>query len=190
MPFFTRAEMNEHIAKSGKNVDSHAKNHSVPTSVRKATTFLQDKYLKEILVASDDTFFYFKSLCHHSFRKNEPPRNLKVTLCIVSGRVKHAYCTCVAGAVGFCNHVLALMMKICKFTLYECQSVNYLDNEDDMHPKQTCTSMLQQCHRKGRGDIIAPQPAMEVVVNKTHQEVDKSSSREPGVRCLLYEART
>ena len=181
--------MNEH-SKIGEIVDSHTKNHSVPTSVRKATTFIQDEYLKEISAASDDTFFYFKSLCHHSFRKNEPPHNLKVTLCIVSGRVKHAYCTCVAGTVGFCNHVLPLTMKICKFTLYECQSVNDLDNEDDMHPKQTCASMLQQWHRKGRGDTIALQPAMEVVVNKSHQEVDKSSLREPGVRCLLYEART
>ena len=31
---------------------------------------------------------------------------------------------------------------------------------------------------------------MEVVVNKTHQDLHRSSSREPGVRCLLYEART
>ena len=31
---------------------------------------------------------------------------------------------------------------------------------------------------------------MEVVVHKTHQDLGRSSSREPGVRCLLYEART
>ena len=31
---------------------------------------------------------------------------------------------------------------------------------------------------------------MEVSVHKTHQDFDRSSSREPGVRCLLYEART
>jgi len=188
MPFFTRAEVNQHISKSGKNIGS--KTHSVPTSVRKATTFLEDEYLKEILAASDGSYFYFKSLCHHSFRKNDPPHNLKVALCIVSGKVKHAYCTCVAGAVGFCNHVLALMMKVCKFTLYECKSVSDLDNEDDMQPKQACTSMLQQWHRKGRGDTIVSQPAMEVVVLKTHQDLDRSSSRESGVRCLLYEART
>lgn len=190
MPFFTRAEMNKHISKSGKNIGSNISTHSVPTSVRKATTFLQDEYLKEILSASDESYFYFKAQCHHSFRKNDPPHNLKVALCIVSGKVKHAYCTCVAGAVGFCNHVLALMMKVCKFTLYECKSVSDLENEDDMQPKQACTSMLQRWHRKGRGDTIVPQPAMEVVVHKTHQNLDRSSSREPGVRCLLYEART
>ena len=182
--------MNEHISNSGKNIPSGSSSHSVPTSIRKATTFLQDEYLKGILVASDDNCFYFKSSCHHSFRKNDPPHNLKVTLCIVSGKVKHAYCTCVAGSVGFCNHVLALMMKICKFTLYECKNVNDLDNEGDMQAKQSCTSMLQQWHRKGRGDTIAPQPVMEVVVYKTHQDQDRASSKDQGVRCLLYEART
>ena len=91
---------------------------------RKATTFLQDEYLKEMLAVSDESYFYFKAQCHHSFRKNDPPRNLKVAWCIVSGKVKHAYCTCVAGAVGFCNHVLAFLIKVCKFTLYECKSVS------------------------------------------------------------------
>ena len=190
MPFFTRAEMNKHISKSGENFGSNIRTHSVPTSIRKATMFLQDEYLKEILSASDESYFYFKAQSHHSFRKNDPPHNLKVALCIVSGKVKHAYCTCVAGAVSFCNHVLALMMKVCKFTLYECKSVSDLENEDDMQPKQACTSMLQLWHRKGRGDTIVSQPAMEVVVHKTHQDLDRSSSREPGVRCLLYEART
>ena len=116
--------------------------------------------------------FYFKVQCHHSFRKNDPPHNLKVALCIVSGKVKHAYCTCVAGAVGFCNHVLAIMMKVCKFTLYECKSVSDLENEDDMQPKAACTFMLQQWHRKGRGDTIVPQPPVEFVVYKTHQDLD------------------
>jgi len=190
MPFFKRAEMNEHISNSGKNISSGSSSHFVPTSVRKATTFLQDEYLKGILAASDDNCFYFMSSCHHSFRKHNPPHNLKVTLCIVSGKVKHAYCTCVAGSVGFCSHVFALMMKICKFTLYECKNVNDLDNEGDMQAKQSCTSMLQQWHRKGRGDTIAPQPVMEVVVYKMHQDQDRSSSKDQGVRCLLYEART
>ena len=40
------------------------------------------------------------------------------------------------------------------------------------------------------GDAIAPQPVMEVVVYKTHQEQDRSSSKDQGVRCLLYVAQT
>ena len=189
MPFFTRAEMNYHIAKSGKNIDS-SKSHSVPTSVRKATTFLNDEYLKNLSAASDNTYFYLRCQCHHSFRKNDPPHNLKVALCIFSGEVKNASCSCVAGQVGFCNHILALLLKLCKFSLYECKSVTDLENEDDMQPKRSCTSTLQQWHRKGRGDCINPQPVMEVLVTKTSLELDKqSSSRDSGVKCLLYEAR-
>ena len=189
MPFFTRAELNLHIANSGKNIDSTSKSHSVPTSVRKATTFLNDEYLKDISATSDENFFYFRSQCHHSFRKNDAPHNLKVALCILSGEVKHASCSCVAGTVGFCNHILALLMKMCKFTLYECKHVNELENEEDMQPKQACTSTLQQWHRKGRGDCITPQPVMEVLVTKTYLEQTRSSARDPGVRCLLHEAR-
>ena len=78
MPFFTRAEMNTHISKSGKNIDPKTTNHSVPTCIRKATTFLNDEYLKEILAASDQKLFYFKARCHHSFRKNDPPPPSKI----------------------------------------------------------------------------------------------------------------
>ena len=189
MPFFTRAEMNDHISKSGKRIDPTSKAHSVPTSIRKVTTFLNDEYLKGISAASDDNYFYFRSHCYHSFRKNDAPHNLKVALRILSGEVKHATCSCVAGKVGFCNHILALLMKICKFSLYECKTVHELENEEDMQPKQACTSSLQRWHRKGRGDSINPQPAMEVLVAKTYLEQPRSSAREPGVRCTLYEAR-
>ena len=110
--------MNNHIAKSGENVDS-SKSHSVPTSVRKATTLLNDEYLKNLSAASDNNYCYFRCQCHHSFRKNDPPHNLKAALCIFSGEVTDASCSCVAGQVGFCNHILALLLKLCKFSLYE-----------------------------------------------------------------------
>ena len=157
--------MNNHIAKSGKNIDS-SKSHSVPTSVRKATTFLKDEYLKNLSAASDNNYFYFRCQCHHSFRKNDPPHNLKAALCIFSGEVTNASCSCVAGQVGFCNHILALLLKLCKFSLYECTSVTDLENENDMQPKRSFTSTLQQWHRKGRGNSINPQPVMEVLVTK------------------------
>ena len=137
---------------------------------------------------NDSSYFYFCCQCHHSFRKNNPSHNLKVALCISTGEVKNASCSCVAGQVGFCNHILALLLKLCKFTLYECKSVADLDNEEVMQPKQSCTLSLQQWHRKGRGDSINPEPVMAMQVTKTC--LDKpSTSREPGVRCLLYEAR-
>jgi hypothetical protein len=96
MPLFTRAEMNLHISKSGKSFDPHSKNHTV----------LDDEYLKEVLANSGGKHFYCKCLCYHSFKKNEPPHKLKVALDIVSAEVKNTECSCVAGKIGFCNHVL------------------------------------------------------------------------------------
>ena len=98
-------------------------------------------------------------------------------LCCLPGRVLQPF-------------FLALLLKLCKFSLYECESVTDLKNEDNMQPKRICTSTLQQWHRKGRGDCINPQPVMEVLVTKTSLELDKqSSSRGSGLKCLLYEAR-
>ena len=72
MPMFTRADMNIHILKSEKHSDPHCTSHSVPTSLRKAKTFLEDEYLSDLSVASDQVHFFLKSQCHHSFRKNDP----------------------------------------------------------------------------------------------------------------------
>ena len=52
MPMFTKAEMKEHITRSGKHI-ANKDHHSVPTSLRKAKTFLEDEYLHEIIAASD-----------------------------------------------------------------------------------------------------------------------------------------
>ena len=78
MPMFTRAEMNMHISKSGKSLDSQSKAHSVPTSMRKANTFLDDEYLKDISAAGNKVHFFFKCLCYHRFRKNDPPVEVEV----------------------------------------------------------------------------------------------------------------
>jgi len=99
---FTRAEMNMRISKSGKSQDPQSEVHSVTTSMRKANTFLDDEYLKDISAAGDKVHFIFKFLCYHRFRKSGPPHNLKVALGLVSG---------------FCNHVLALLMKLCEVSL-------------------------------------------------------------------------
>ena len=62
-------------------------------------------------------------------------------------------CSCVAGKTGYCNHSLALMLKLCKFFLFESKSTQDLVNDADQNPEESCTSRLQTWHRKGRGDI-------------------------------------
>ena len=56
MPSFTRAEMNQNIANSGKRM-ANAEHHSIPTNLRKARTFLNDEYLKDIEANSDQRYF-------------------------------------------------------------------------------------------------------------------------------------
>ena len=81
-------------------------------------------------------------------------------------------------------------MRICKLSLYGCKDVSELEEEDDMQPTKACTSTLQLWHRKSRGDAIYPQPVMEISVKKKTKLDDSSqSSKEPGLNCLLYEAR-
>ena len=143
---FTKAEMSEHISRSGKTI-AGIEHHSVPTSIRKAKTFLDDEYLHEIMATSDDKYFYFRSKCYHSYRKNDPPHELKITLCILKGTVIHSSCTCVAGQVGYCNHISALMLKLCKFSLFEAKTAKDLCEENDENPTVACTSKLQKWHK-------------------------------------------
>ena len=127
-----------------------------------------------------------KSKFCHGFRKHDQPHTLQIALCILSGEVRSACCSLVAGKVGFCNHVLALMFKLCNFSLFNCSTTKDLSEEDDDHVPLTCTSQLQQWHKKGGGANIALQPIMEVQVNKTKDDDARSRS---GLKCLLYEAR-
>ena len=131
--------MNQHVANSGKRV-ANAEHHSIPTNLKKAKTFLKDEYLKEIEANSDQRYFYLKAKCYHSFRKSEAPHDLRFTMCIVSGQVIHANCSCKAGKVGYCNHVLALMFKACKFSLFDSKSTEDLCQKDDEQPDLACTS--------------------------------------------------
>ncbi|CAB4013576.1 Hypothetical predicted protein, partial [Paramuricea clavata] len=148
MPLFTKAEMTEHISRSGKTI-AGLEHHSVPTSLRKAKTFLDDEYLYEIMATSDDRYFYFRAKCYHSFRKNDPPHELKITLCIVKGTVIHS----------------------------SKKTTKDLCDENDKNPTLACTSKLQRWHKKGGGENIHPEPAMDVVVKKTKLEERPDNTR-------------
>ena len=96
-------------------------------------------------------------------------------------------CSCVADKTGYCNHSLALMLKICKFSLFESKSTEDLVNDADQNPEEACTSRLQTWHRKGSGDTIVPQPVMDVIVKKA--KLSDTEKQGKGINCLLYEAR-
>lgn len=186
-PMFTRAELEKHISDSGKK-HRHGEHHSLPTGLQKAKQFLADEYLHEIQTHSDQRYFYFRAKCFHSFKVNEAPHNLKLALCMVTGNVEYAYCgpSCAAGKSGFCNHILALMIKVCKYTIYNCKDVRDLKDEEDENPTSACTSALQNWH-KSRLEGIRSQPVMDVVVSNPANNAERV--KKTGVTCLLTEAR-
>lgn len=186
-PLFTCAEMDRHIANSGKK-HLNSEYHSLPTGLRRAEAFLADEYLHEIQTHQDQRYFYYRTKCFHSFKVREEPHNLKLALCIVSGEVEYAYCgpSCAAGKSGFCNHILALMMKVCKYSLCDCKDVRDLKDEEDENPTTACTSALQTWH-KSRLHGIHSQPVMEMAISNPGNNVDKG--KKTGVTCLLTEAR-
>ena len=81
--------MKKRVENSGKRI-GNVEHHSVPTSLKRAKTFLQDEYLKEIEAADDQDYFYFKCKCYHSSKKHEAPHAVQVALVINS----HAYLLC------------------------------------------------------------------------------------------------
>ena len=87
----------------------------------KANAYLQDEYLHDIQATYDQCYFFYHAKCFHSFKKNESPHELNLALCVVSDDVMYAYCgpTCAAGKSGFCNHILSLMLKVCKFSVFQ-----------------------------------------------------------------------
>ena len=87
-------------------------------------------------------------------------------MCIVSKDVVESICLCVAGKTGYCKHSLALMLKLCKLTLFQSKSTQDLFNDADQNPEEACTSSLQTWYRKGRGDTIVDQPVMDIIVKK------------------------
>ena len=184
MPFFTRAEIDNHIRDGGKRLGS-VNNHSVPTSWRIGKTFLEDEYLKDIDSSSDEYNFYFRCQCYHSFRKSEKPHSRKLALSIITGEVVNWICTCVASKAGYCNHSLCLMLKVCRFSLHKCKTTQDLTSENDQNPTMACTSSLQKWHKRGRGETIFPQPIMDIIVKRTKLE----DVNNDGIRCNLYEAR-
>jgi hypothetical protein len=81
---------------------------------------------------------------------------------------------------------MALMFKICKFSLFSSQTTTDLCTDEDENSELACTSQLQKWHKKGGRANIEPQPVMEVEVNKT--KLDETTVRS-GVKPLLYDAR-
>ena len=76
------------------------------------------------------------------------------------------------------------MFKLCKFSLFKCSTTKDVSEEHNEHVPLACTSQLQQWHKKGGGANIAPQPEMEIKVNKVKDDDTRSKS---GLKCMKQE---
>ena len=68
-------------------------------------------------------YLYYRAKCFHRFKVHDEQHNLKFEVSVVSGDVEYAYCgpSCAVGRSGFCNHILALMMNVCKYSLNDAK---------------------------------------------------------------------
>ena len=98
---------------------------------------------KDIEANDDESYFYFKCKCYDSYKKHEVPHSKEVAPSIISAQVMHATCTCASGKFNSCNHTRALMLKICKYSLFESKTTENLNDEFDENPSLACTSTLQ-----------------------------------------------
>lgn len=121
-----------------------------------------------------------------ALEKKDPPHQLELALCIIKGDIPDSGCTCIAGKVRFCNHISAMMLKVCKFTLFELKTTKDLQEENDENPALAFTLQLQKWNKKDCGENIVPQPVMEENIKKT--KLDDPSTSCGGVKCPLYEA--
>ena len=122
---FTRVELEKHIRNSGKKPDlKNVENYSLPTGLRKPKAFLADEYFHNIQTC-DQMYLYYRAKCFHRFKVHGEQHNLKFAVSVVSGDVEYAYCgpSRAAGRSGFCNHILALTMKLCKYSLNDAKSL-------------------------------------------------------------------
>lgn len=115
--------------------------------------------------------FTFVPNVFYRFKRNKSPHNLIIALCIISGEVVFANCgpSCGARKSGFCKHNLALMLKICKYSLYNCKHVAELRHEADENHSTACTSTLHRWHQPWVEGIVS-YPIMEVSISKTQLE--------------------
>ena len=115
--------------------------------------FFKEEYLVDMWCQKNVNLMFFKSKCHPSQRKNDPLHCLWCSLDINFDVVK-AYCSCKAGASGYCNHVMALLYQIREFSLNETKHI----------PEDLSRTSKPQVWHKPRIEGISAEPVMECVV--------------------------
>ena len=182
LPKFSDINIEQYTLQSGKKVDrkaSEAKSEVCMKTCIKIETrgyqFFAEGYIHDYCIKMTPTAIFIKAKCFPSQRKNEKAHQC---WCVLSrsGTVLHAYCTCVAGASGFCNHVCALLYQTSHFSKRGMEKV----------PPDGSKTSVPQTWDKPRVHGIRPEPVMACSVKKAKVDGDQSSKP---IKSSLYEAR-
>ena len=128
----------------------------------------KDKYVKQVMVKADvkkenEQLFYIVKGC---VRKANYVVYIHVNQ--VTGEIAYANCTCKAGKVGCCAHVVALL-----FQIIECIQMDFKAIPDDI----TCTQLLQQWHVPKNNELKEPILYEDVVFERASYEKDDSGKK-------------
>ena len=107
----------------------------------RGVNFFIEGYLHNVFAKkhAESNSFYFRALCYRSLRKSEPPHKIRIAISLKEPyHVLGASCTCVAGALGFCNHAIGLMYLISHYYMTKAKVI-----PDDL----VCILLPQQWHK-------------------------------------------
>jgi len=167
LPQFTIKELESFFRDSGKTGKTQ----------KRAGNLLFDNFLDNLHCCQSNVLFYIRGVCSASYRKGQFHK-LSCALDIKSAEIKYAYCTCIAGGGGFCNHIYAMLKLIAQFALDKLQEIP----EQLPCTSRPCGWTVPQIRKM---NIMKPS-IMQTTVKKAR--VDNKTRR--GIQCTLYEARS
>ena len=134
LPVFTINEIEKHKQLTGKMKGKH-KGLPITKTLIKGRKLMQDGYLKtnEMFACSTDEYFKVKCKCLASMKS--VLRDIVVTLDVRTSEVVKVSCSCPAGQSGYCNHVMALLLKLASFSL---------QGTTEIPEEVACTSIARQ----------------------------------------------
>ena len=152
-------------------------NSTSKTCIRPETRgykFFCEGFLHDIWSQSTTTHFFVKCNSFRSQRKTATAHSLWV--CLPLGQPKSdpvkAYCSCVAGASGFCNHIMGLLYQLSHFCKSGVKCI----------PDDVSKTSIAQTWDRPRIEGVSAEPVMQVVVRKGKIETEQASK---SVECSL-----
>ena len=113
-------------------------------TLRRGSQFKEERYVSAdtIFTGTSEEGFPIKSKCEASMKKEYHCQT--VTLQHESGDIISAYCTCKAGKSSYCNHIMALLLELAEYSLYELT---------DVRSEVACTSKARKWGIPGEKDF-------------------------------------